>query len=47
MGVVEVGLWWWVVDWVVFMGLCLWSGSGPGMGYVCVRGFVVLWLGLE
>ena len=39
-----MGLWWrwWVFDWVVFVGLCLWSGSGLGMGYVCVHGFVLV-----
>ena len=44
MVVVEVGLrwWWWVVDWVVFVGPCLWLGSGSGSDYICVCGFVLV-----
>ena len=43
--VVEVGLgwWWWVVDWVVFVGLRLWSGSGSDQAMFVFMGFVGGW----
>ena len=34
--------WWWVVEWGIFVGLCLWSRLGLGLDYVCVYGFVLV-----